>query len=128
MPPPPRRNVKKMNIERLSLALERGQQNLAETEDGAASPALAEVVTSMTMRLIHQTCVEAILKSIVHDGRRPAYCWTDKIVELRRECLSCRRVTQRAKKCDRNVAPKRAEYLVAKKALGRAIEANKCQC
>ena len=50
---PPRWNVRRMDTERLSLALERDQQTPVETEDGAASLGRAEVVTSMTMRLIH---------------------------------------------------------------------------
>ena len=117
-----------MNTERLSLAIERGQQTLAETEDEAVSPARAEVVTSMTMRLIHQACVEAIPRKRARDDRRPAYWWTDEIAGLQRKSLNCRRAAQQAKKSDRNTALKRAEYLVTERALGRAIKASKYRC
>ena len=117
-----------MDTERLSLALELGQQTLAETEDGAVSLPRAEVVTSMTMRLIHQACAEAIPRSRVREGSRPANWWTDEIAMLRRKCLSCRRVAQRAKKSDRNAALGIAEYLVVKISLGRAIKASKYRC
>ena len=80
------------------------------------------------MVLIHQACVEAIPRNRARDGTRPAYWWTDEIAGLRRKCLSCRRAAQRAKKSDRNAALRRAEYLVAKRALGRAIEASKHRC
>ena len=72
-PPSPWCNVRKMDTERLYLDLERGQPTPAETEGGAASPARAEVVTSMTMRLIYQASAEAIPRSRIHDGRLPAY-------------------------------------------------------
>ena len=115
---PPGWNVKKMHTERLSLALGRGQQTLAGTDDGAAFTARAEVVTSVTMRLIHQACVEAIPRSTERDGRRTAYWWTDQIAELRRKCLSCRSVAQGAKKSDHNAVLRRAEYIVVERALG----------
>ena len=82
----------------------------------------------MTMRLIHQACAEAIPRSRVRDGRRPAYWWTDVMAVFRRKCLSCRRVAQRAKKSDRNAVLRRTEYLVAIRGLGRAVRTSKYRC
>ena len=42
-PPPRRRNVNNIDTDRLSLALERGQQTLAKLEDGAASHVRANI-------------------------------------------------------------------------------------
>ncbi|XP_046815180.1 uncharacterized protein LOC124422573 [Vespa crabro] len=47
--------------------------------------------------------------------RRPAYWWTNEIADLRKKCLSLRRVAQRAKRRDLDAAPLAAEYQAAKK-------------
>ena len=68
------------------------------------------------------------LRTRARGGRRPAYWWTNEIAELGKKCLKLKRAAQCGRKCECDFALRNAEYLVAKRALGRAIEASKHRC
>jgi len=79
------------------------------------------------MELMKRACEAAIPRKKKWNGRRPAYWWTEKIADLRRQCLKHRRIYQRARGKP-EARQKHVEYQVARKKMRDTIKESKKQC
>ncbi|XP_046815345.1 uncharacterized protein LOC124422639 [Vespa crabro] len=112
---PPRWIIAKMDRERLSSVLNEGWRSLQIASASLSPHAQSRTITAATMQLIQKACTIAVPKTKKKWQSRPAYWWTNEIADLRKKCLSLRRVAQRANRRDLDAAPLAAGYQAAKK-------------
>ena len=124
----PRWNLSKINLEKLSSALEYGQRALENIPNNLSQNARANEITDSTMRIIEQACAEAVPRKTTNRTRRPAYWWTSEIADLRKRCLRLRRESQRTRRRNHDATPLVAEFRAAKKNLKWAIKASQRRC
>ncbi|XP_033229068.1 uncharacterized protein LOC117180687 [Belonocnema kinseyi] len=109
-------NVSKMNKDKFSLAVTRGQNSLMERSDMEA-----EATMEATMQIINQACEASMPRKKRYRNMDAAYWWNEEIAELRRECIICRRTATRKR------ATGVQTYKAAKKELNKAIKKSKRQ-
>ncbi|XP_046815181.1 uncharacterized protein LOC124422574 [Vespa crabro] len=111
---PPRWIIAKMDRERLSSVLNEGWRFLQIASASLSRHAQSRMITAATMQLIQKACTIAVPKT-KKMAKSSCNWWTNEIADLRKKCLSLRRVAQRAKRRDLDAAPLAAEYQAAKK-------------
>ncbi|XP_046736548.1 uncharacterized protein LOC124405569 [Diprion similis] len=104
-----------------SLAEEKRKRGSRPTDTGDSE-------VDALMNTIIRACDAGMPRRKPPRGKPAAHWWTDRIAQLRRECVSARRRAQRARAKSREADASMAAYRTAKRDLRNEIKASKARC
>lgn len=115
-------NLNRLNVRMFEATLATGIQR-RDTEGGTE----AEALVSSTIDLVNSACEVSMPRKKPRHGKSPVYWWTPEIADLRKRCLTLRRIAQRAiNRVDAN--QKMTVYKLAKRQLRRSINFSRVNC
>ncbi|XP_046742524.1 uncharacterized protein LOC124409152 [Diprion similis] len=95
---------------------------------GSRPTDIGDSEVDVLMHTIIRACDAGMPRRKPPRGKPAAHWWTDRIAQLRRECVSARRRAQRARAKSRDADASMAAYRMAKRDLRNEIKASKARC